>query len=593
MPPFRTTLAALLAATALGGAAWAQQADTAADGSDAGTAPAAASSDAADAGAGPDAASETAETAGTAPSGDADGTGAPEDGSAATAADGDADPAEDGSGTAAATEEADAETTGAATGSESDAAQAGADDAAGTDGAEAEAAPAGTAAAETGTETTDTGSEDGAPVRFEARLAGHAILPAMTFVAPPANAPRAFTVSGRFAGPGNIRNEELYSVPGETWLAPAEAPRGTGVSLPFVGQPVQGFSGVKHVGGGEFLALSDNGFGSKLNSADAMLMAHRFRPDWETGRVTLLETIFLSDPNRVVPFPITTEFSYTRHLTGADFDIESIQPVGELIWFGDEFGPFLIATARLGRVVHMTGTRLGDRTLRSPDHPALRLPALPDGEVSFEVRRSRGFEGMAQSVDGTRLYPLIEGPIWDAEAGAVETHEGTPFLRLLEFDVAAREWTGNHWRYPLEDGGHAIGDFNMISETRGLVIERDGGEGVPEQACPEGEPRSDCFANPAEFKRVYLIELGEPGTAVDKIGYVDLMDIADPDGLARKGGSDGRFAFPFVTIEDVDMVDAEHIIVGNDNNLPFSTGREIGEPDDNEWILLHVGDMLK
>jgi hypothetical protein len=41
------------------------------------------------------------------------------------------------------------------------------------------------------------------------------------------------------------------------------------------------------------------------------------------------------------------------------------------------------------------------------------------------------------------------------------------------------------------------------------------------------------------------------------------------------------------------MVDAEHIIVGNDNNLPFSTGRTIGEADANEWILLHVGDMLK
>ena len=48
-----------------------------------------------------------------------------------------------------------------------------------------------------------------------------------------------------------------------------------------------------------------------------------------------------------------------------------------------------------------------------------------------------------------------------------------------------------------------------------------------------------------------------------------------------------------MTIEDVDAVDAEHIVVANDNNLPFSTGRAIGKADDNEFILLHVGDMLK
>lgn len=71
------------------------------------------------------------------------------------------------------------------------------------------------------------------------------------------------------------------------------------------------------------------------------------------------------------------------------------------------------------------------------------------------------------------------------------------------------------------------------------------------------------------------------------------MNIDDPGGMTQLGGHVGKFIFPFVTIEDVDMVDAEHIIVGNDNNLPFSTGRQIGAANHNEWILLNVGDMLK
>lgn len=81
---------------------------------------------------------------------------------------------------------------------------------------------------------------------------------------------------------------------------------------------------------------------------------------------------------------------------------------------------------------------------------------------------------------------------------------------------------------------------------------------------------------------------------VRKIGYVDLLDIADPQGLGRNGATrQGRFSFPFVTIENVDVVDAEHIVVANDNNLPYSSGRKLGVQDDNEFILLKVPALLK
>ena len=41
------------------------------------------------------------------------------------------------------------------------------------------------------------------------------------------------------------------------------------------------------------------------------------------------------------------------------------------------------------------------------------------------------------------------------------------------------------------------------------------------------------------------------------------------------------------------MVDEGHIIVGNDNNLPFSAGRAPQTQDDNELILPKVTDLLK
>ena len=71
------------------------------------------------------------------------------------------------------------------------------------------------------------------------------------------------------------------------------------------------------------------------------------------------------------------------------------------------------------------------------------------------------------------------------------------------------------------------------------------------------------------------------------------MSIADPARLARKPMNNGVLTFPFFTIENVDIVDARHIIVGNDNNLPFSSSREPNKADDDELILLEVAEFLK
>jgi hypothetical protein len=147
----------------------------------------------------------------------------------------------------------------------------------------------------------------------------------------------------------------------------------------------------------------------------------------------------------------------------------------------------------------------------------------------------------------------------------------------------------------MEANHHAIGDFNMINETTGLIIERDNGEGTADIACPEGQKRSDCFHDLAKFKRVYKVELTDAnvGGPLRKVGFIDLMSIADPHKLARKPLNNGVLTFPFFTIENVDVVDATHIVVGNDNNLPFSSSREPNKADDNELILLEVGEFLR
>src|SRR5262249_33998053 len=167
------------------------------------------------------------------------------------------------------------------------------------------------------------------------------------------------------------------SVRGISAVSDKDAPRPTGISLPFKGQPVQGLSGIKNLKDGSFLTLTDNGFGSKANSPDAMLMFHVVKPDWKTGKVEHLSTTFLHDPDRKVPFRIVNENTPNRYLTGSDFDIESIQPIGDALWFGDEFGPFLIKTDRTGKVLQVFDTKVDGKVVRSPDNPALQLPPAP------------------------------------------------------------------------------------------------------------------------------------------------------------------------------------------------------------------------
>lgn len=425
---------------------------------------------------------------------------------------------------------------------------------------------------------------------FAAKLVGHAILPANTIVKAPENAPQHLQTSGKFTTPDRRRADGLGTVPGKDGVRP------TGLSLPFDGQPVQGFSGIKANGDGTFWSLSDNGFGSKLNSSDAALMLHHLKFDWEAGSVDRLKTVFLTDPHKKAPFPIVLEGGDNRFLTGADFDVESIQPVSDGFWIGEEFGPYLLKFDGEGRLIDVFATLVDGEPLRSPDHPELTLPANPTAKTPvFNLKRSGGYEGLALSKDGSKLYGLLEGPRYMAD-GSVEKADGKTALRIVEFDVAGKKWTGRSWLYPLAEGGEAIGDFNMIDATTALVIERDNGAGVTAQACADpANPKPDCFARASKVKRVYKIEMTDEnaGNAVRKIGYIDLLNISDPDNKKRQGGGDGFYDMPFVTIENVDVVDDTHIIVGNDNNLPFSAGRALDKADDNEFVLLEVGDLLK
>ena len=148
----------------------------------------------------------------------------------------------------------------------------------------------------------------------------------------------------------------------------------------------------------------------------------------------------------------------------------------------------------------------------------------------------------------------MEGTVVGDPAGA---------LRINTFDIATKKFEGLTGYYKLQDPANAIGDMTVINDNEYLVIERDGGQG-----------------DLAKFKKIYKVDLSKQDANgfVTKEEVADLLNIPDPLDLNKDGST--TYRMPFVTIENVLVIDANTILVANDNNYPFSIGRPPGIDND-------------
>lgn len=255
------------------------------------------------------------------------------------------------------------------------------------------------------------------------------------------------------------------------------------------------------------------------------------------------------------------------------FDYTPLRYIGEEASFNGDIVYLMGDFPKVGKFGDGTNLQ-GENGKNTPWLAGLYWPYRgTERTIAIKAQRSGGFEGMAINPKTKRLYPLLEKPLTTA-AGR--------HLEIREYDIASQKYTEFCKLYPLHPRGQAIGDFILLDDgEHGLVIERDNSQGDLEG-----------------FKAIYKIRINEHDE-VRKKEALNLLNIMDKDevGIATKAGDVGigkTFAFPFVTIESVVVLDNYTLGILNDNNYPFSVGRHVGtqSPDDNEFIKVMLAEPL-
>lgn len=377
-----------------------------------------------------------------------------------------------------------------------------------------------------------------------------------------------------------------------------------GVVPPFTAaQPIPGWSGLLPNRDGSFIAMPDNGFGSKGNSADYVLGFYEVKPTFKTrgdgtsqpGPVENRSFTAFHDRDGLLKNGTGVELTITadratyyrgdgagtdtgiavdpavrehRWLTGYDFDIESIARAKDgTFWVGEEFGPYILHFGSDGKL------------LEEPiAHPFLKSPAHPDvlaGSATATLGSSRGFESLAFDARKRLLYAVPEA------APSVDSLRPVPgderVVEIFEFDPAQRAYTGKTFKYRKDGDPTAnnivIGDMANVGGDVYVLIERD-----------------SLYGEEAVVKRLYLIDLDvtdEDGVLRKRL-LVDLLDIDDPrdiGGPLPKLASE-KFNMPFDSIECVHPLDRRTLAVAIDTNFPTEDGRTPGVPDSTEFIQL-------
>lgn len=305
----------------------------------------------------------------------------------------------------------------------------------------------------------------------------------------------------------------------------------------------------------QWWALSDRGPGGGVIAYETRVQRIGINYSRHTGQISkfrILETIKLTDPNGLLSAPAVAAgnpaalnglnpgaLNGNNGVLGRSFDPEGcvVSPISGNFYVSDEYGPSIYEFNRAGHLI---------KVFEAPENlkPRLQGGGLDyvqgrgGSGIFFGGQDNRGFEGLAISPNGKRVYAVLQDPLVN-EPGPNNGRDGRN-VRIVAFDsdpASANYGTSfKQYAYQLEPQAEVAARINAlkpgnatandprqgrniglsaivaINDTEFLVLERDNrGIGVDD---PTG-------ANAVGSKRVYKIDIA---------GASDVTNVALPAG---------------------------------------------------------------
>lgn len=289
--------------------------------------------------------------------------------------------------------------------------------------------------------------------------------------------------------------------------------------------------------GSTYYGLVDRGAGGGVYDYTPRIQAFTLQTGagGATTGLTVTGTITLKDGAGLPTF--TGKAPTVRTTLGTSIDPEglTVDKAGNF-FVSDEYAPVVRKFDATGRLL---------QTFAVPNN---LVPRRADGTIDYNGDRdtpvtkgrqdNRGFEGLTISNDGTKLYAMLQDPLFE-EGRAGQGRRGS-YVRIVEFDAATGLQTAQYayqleaytdinqriadpaQRFTENNQGRKIGisSIEMLPDGRILVLERDGrGLGTDDDYLTGGLRQSGS-------KRVYTISLD---------GATDIKDVPLTNGVLPAG----------------------------------------------------------
>lgn len=236
-----------------------------------------------------------------------------------------------------------------------------------------------------------------------------------------------------------------------------------------------GFSAIAYTGSGNrYLVLPDRGpsdgavpYSCRIQELElTVTQATDISDDWMLSH-TLTATHLLTDREDRAFHGGSSEINHKHPHRSLRLDPEGLRVAQDGTCFvADEYGPHVFAFSPDGKWL---------RSISVPEHLKIaRLSGSAEEEISQNKigrQANRGFEGLAISPDGQRLYAILQGPLLQDHPFDASGKRLGRNVRLVEFDLnrgQTREFV-----YVIDKANYRISEILMLDDHRLLVLERD------------------------------------------------------------------------------------------------------------------------